>query len=639
MIRAILFLALAAVAVGYAFWVYLRVELPVRGARALAAARAAALVLVLLLLFDPRLPSAAPGGGTQRWVLLDASLSMSAADGTGATAWEAAVQRAEALEADGYRIVAFGDDRADGSVPADGPDRLASELAPALRLAAEAGVREVTVVSDLRFGDAVAVRSALEALPVELRFEPVGGRAPNAGIRTLDVSDVRLPDASPVADVEIFGGAEGDSVEVVVREEDREVARVVVAAPAAGRTATTTVELPPAQSSGRVRYTASLEGAEDAFPDDGEVGAYAVVGHEEGGLVLVSLRPDWEPRYLLPVLESVTGLSSSGFLHAGPDRWVTMGAASERGAPVDSSTVRTAAGAATLLVVHGLHADAPGWVAQALSAPGRHLVFVEDRASAAVVSLDVTGPQDGEWYASPDVPVSPIAGALNGIELQGLPPLRDVLTVDDDGVSAPLALQQSGAGAPTPALWLDDHEQGRRAIGLAAGYWRWAARPEGRTPYRQLWSGVVGWLLADQTVATAEPRPLQWVVPRGSDVAWGLAGSDSLRLVVEREGAAVLDTVVAGASGLTTPPLPPGLYHYATLDGTDTISSGRFDVAAATDEMLHPPLSVDALETVGETPAAAGLPGVPLRTLPWPYLIILALLCCEWIGRRRAGLR
>jgi hypothetical protein len=32
-------------------------------------------------------------------------------------------------------------------------------------------------------------------------------------------------------------------------------------------------------------------------------------------------------------------------------------------------------------------------------------------------------------------------------------------------------------------------------------------------------------------------------------------------------------------------------------------------------------------------------PGAPLRTEPWPYLLLIGLLCGEWIGRRRSGLR
>jgi hypothetical protein len=31
--------------------------------------------------------------------------------------------------------------------------------------------------------------------------------------------------------------------------------------------------------------------------------------------------------------------------------------------------------------------------------------------------------------------------------------------------------------------------------------------------------------------------------------------------------------------------------------------------------------------------------GRPLRTSAWPYLLLLAFLSLEWVGRRRAGLR
>ena len=31
--------------------------------------------------------------------------------------------------------------------------------------------------------------------------------------------------------------------------------------------------------------------------------------------------------------------------------------------------------------------------------------------------------------------------------------------------------------------------------------------------------------------------------------------------------------------------------------------------------------------------------GRPLRAFAWPYLLLLALLCAEWVFRRRSGLR
>ena len=78
--RWIIFALLAAGAVAYARWVYRRVDLPVPGTRRLWPLRAAALVLVLLLLFDPVVPWGGMGSSS-RWVLLDASLSMTAGGG------------------------------------------------------------------------------------------------------------------------------------------------------------------------------------------------------------------------------------------------------------------------------------------------------------------------------------------------------------------------------------------------------------------------------------------------------------------------------------------------------------------------------------------------------------------------------
>ena len=40
---------------------------------------------------------------------------------------------------------------------------------------------------------------------------------------------------------------------------------------------------------------------------------------------------------------------------------------------------------------------------------------------------------------------------------------------------------------------------------------------------------------------------------------------------------------------------------------------------------------------IGSGPAAGDAPG--LRTTAWPFVVIVLLLCAEWILRRRAGLR
>ena len=55
-------------------------------------------------------------------------------------------------------------------------------------------------------------------------------------------------------------------------------------------------------------------------------------------------------------------------------------------------------------------------------------------------------------------------------------------------------------------------------------------------------------------------------------------------------------------------------------------------------------MSAEASEPEGPIRAAGvsssgGPAGRPIRTSPWPYIFIITLLCAEWIGRRRSGLR
>ncbi|HUF76761.1 MAG TPA: hypothetical protein VMM35_10815, partial [Longimicrobiales bacterium] len=491
MIRWGLFLVLAAALVAYAFWVYLRVETSVPGARRLAATRAVALVMILALLFDLRLPGTAAGAAGERWALLDASLSMAAVSPEGGTAWEAASERAGELEDDGWRLVTFGaaagGDASEGSAE---PVEPASLLAPALRRAAEAGVRGVRVLSDLRLEDQVAVRAALATLPLEVTYERFGSAVVNAGVAELEVPDLVQPEGSVTAEVEVHATG-ADSVTVRVFEEDREVAEVTVEAPSPGLRARVPVELPTPGTSGRVRYSATVSVDGDGFASDDASVRYASVGHQEGALVLVSLRPDWEPRHLLPVLEEVTGLPGIGYLRAGPDVFVPMGRALDRGAPLDSASVRRAASDAALLVLHGLGADADAWARTLARRTGRAVLMPTDADGAELAGIPSGAPQSGEWYASADVPTSPVAGALSGVALQALPPLSNVLLPDDPArVRGALLVQLRGAGSPEAAIHLEDREEGRTAVVLATGLWRWAAREDGREAYRRVWSGV-----------------------------------------------------------------------------------------------------------------------------------------------------
>jgi len=106
----------------------------------------------------------------------------------------------------------------------------------------------------------------------------------------------------------------------------------------------------------------------------------------------------------------------------------------------------------------------------------------------------------------------------------------------------------------------------------------------------------------------------------------------------DSDSSTVFEGDIAGGGSATTGVLPPGTYAYHALSGDGVEHEGRFDVEARTLEMLPVPEVPEAAE--GEAVRQVrGTAGRPLRTLPWPYLLLLTSLCVEWIARRRVGLR
>ena len=641
MTRFLLFLLLAGALAGYAFWVYTRAELPVSSGRRLAAIRAVTLVLLLTLIFDPGLPWGDGNASRARWVLLDVSASMSAGDGQ---AWSRAQARARESAADGWTVVTFGD----GVSPADAdrarPDAGHTRLAPALLRAAEAGVGETRVISDLRFDDPVDATSVLSTTGLRVTFEGVGADVVNAGVGSFAVSDQGRRGDPVSAEVELFAEGVVDSLLLEIREEDRLVLSRVLSPPTAGRRGRVELDLPAPMGEGRQRYTASVRVPGDGYADDDLAVAYMMAGHDEGALVLVSLRPDWEARALLQVLGEATGLPARGYLRVGADRFAPMGPAVDRRPPVDSATVRRSAADAALLVVHGLDVRTDAWGRSLATRQGRILVWPLDASGGDLVGVRVGVAQGGEWYPATQVPASPLAGDLAGARLQDLPPLGSLLPLSSrEGVTAPLLVQLGGVGPGQPALVLKDAGRDRKAVVLATGFWRWSAREgEARDAYRRLWSGVAGWLLASDPRSVApEVRPDGWVTPRGDAVRWWIPSTlgDSVHLQVLAADSVVRDTVVASASTVTTGVLPPGRYTFRATSDSEAVGEGRFDVAARSDEMLPRP-------EAPEVPAGTVIPQLagqgdrrPLRTRAWPYLLLLVLLSLEWVGRRRAGLR
>ena len=657
------FAILVASAGGFAAWIYVRRELPIPGRRLLGTIRALILVLVLLLLWDPRLPGGLRGGGADgSWVLLDASASMSApaaADASvdaseGGTNWASALERAGELAEAGAQVLLFGE--TPRVVSFDSLDTLlptasASRLAPALAWAAEAGATDVTLLSDLRLDDPVEAELSIGRSPFRVRIERSGGPVRNVGVARFELPP-RAESGNPFSvGIALFSEETdpGDTIRVEVWEEERLVASVLVLAVEPGLLATATIRLPAPRATGWLRYRllASLPG--DRFEADDAKSAFTEVDPAEGGLVLLSLQPDWEPRFLLPVLSQITGLVSTGFLGLSGGRYLRLDSGSQVGPPVDEAEVREALSGADFVVLHGLGAGAPDWVRATLAEAPRAIVFPSNPAGALASGLEVRDHLDGEWYVMPDLPPSPLAASLSGADLTGLPPLTAILPRPTPGtVRTPIPLQRQGTGPAEAGLVLDENGGRRRAIVLASGFWRWAFR-EGsdREAYRRLWAGVAGWLLASAPRDGSTPvRPERRVWSSRELMEWrapGLIG-ETVGFTILVGDSVVLDTtvVVDGVGLMRTRALPVAEYSYRiTRPGEDgPIGTGRIESEGHSLELLRRPVDISPaeLDAAERAPSTLRL-GPPLRTHPAPYLLILVLLSVEWIGRRRGGLR
>ncbi len=377
-------------------------------------------------------------------------------------------------------------------------------------------------------------------------------------------------------------------------------------------------------------------------------------------MVVVSVRPGQEPRFLVPVLERALGVPVRGWLRVRDDRYIRLGTGPEAGARTGPDAVRRTADGAALVVLHGLHADAPTWALERLRRAPAVLVFPGDPVPAGL-PVELGPAADGDWYVDPAIPSSPVASLLAGLDASTAPPLTDVRAARlPPGFWTPLTVRRGRSGTPAPAVAVGRDGGRRVAVATGAGYWRWAfSGPTSRSAYERLWSAVGSWLV-DAAAAGADDgvRPVERVVARGRPVRWALpAGLDSATVRIRPEAAAgsasasgagpaaagddsvaVRVETVHGARAETRP-LPPGHYRYQAEAGGDVVGVGGFTVASRSPEFTRPPVALE-LES-GDDSAERAEPGSgrPLRALPGPWILLVLLLAAEWVLRRRWGLR
>jgi hypothetical protein len=660
----LLLAVLGAVGLGSAAFLYLRREPRVGERPVLLTLRLALLLLLLALVWNPSLPGEDPATGARRaaaaWTVVDPdpALLARAPDGTGH--WDLLLEQAALRAGAGDRLARVTGDRPDGvdlsTLQGSAPGELPTEPGSALLRLAELGADSLLLLSPLR-RPLGPLEEALSRLPVPVRVERVGGEVRNAAVAAFDLPLRGSPGETVEGSLLVAGegGSSGDSVTVEVRVAGAEAFRTVRPLPAAGAPIRipVTLVLPPDSGDVRVEARAELEG--DGFPADDLRVRVVRAGGPDGGIVLVSLRPDWEPRTLLPVLERATGLTGEGFLRVGADRFLPLVAPGEPLTARTLAEVVTRGRDAALLVLHGAEGSAPEPLAQLARGHPRVLHLPHGLEGARLAGTVTGNPLPGEWMVIPDPPPSPLSPYLAGRRLTGLPPLRGVLPPAEVPTGIPVLHLRGATGGTEalPGLLLREESAGRRAVALASDFWRWGVREgESREVYRNLWSGVAGWLLALERVAgEGRIRPERPVLERGRAQPWeapGLEGEEvsvAFRALEDDPEGPVLrrDVAVVDDGGrFTLPPLSPGRYRWEARAGEEAVEVGEVEVEAFLDALLRPPGDPEELRsrmgTAVEGPGRAP-GGRPLRSHPLPWLLLVGLLCGEWVLRRRAGLR
>ncbi len=655
-----LWIMLAAIAASaLAVWAYGYREEPVRGRSGPGLLRGLGTFFLLAGLWLPALrPPAFERRGAL--VLLDVSASMGLPSLPGGSSrFDSARALLAGLQSE--RILAFGDRPAflqDDALPT--PSAARSLLAPAIEAAGLAGFDSVVVVSDGGWDDPEAALELAERMGLGVREQRVASSAWRIGLHDASAPErvnagdtVRLSfeivtggvrDPAPER-ADVPGGADAprsDSVRVLLRGPDVEL-EVGVGVPDAGRSSRGEIRWPAAAVSPGVAsewrsYELSLAEGADPYGAADRLSLLVEVTSEAADAVLVSEAPDWEPSFLLPLLERMTSGGAHAYVRVGPDRYLRLGTEPIQ---VDEAAVRRAVLAARLLAVQGSSGDLPAWLSSALQRHPRKLVLSTGPGDVPGIAATPDTRLDGEWYPEQPATSAPTSALLSGLQLAELPPIRDVLLLGGSWEWASLMSRRDRRGEARPLAAAGRGGGARWALVVGSGYWRWAFRGgEARRVYEGLFGGIAGWLLegvqrraVDLAEVPTSVTPARWRVEPGiTDLAITVYDSAGRTVWARR-----WDEPEALVTG---PSLPAGP---ASFEAVGESPDGRLKierplvVRAGSAELEPKPWRREVALPASDR----GVEGEPPRRSRaiWPFALAIVLFGGEWIWRRRIGLR
>ncbi|MFN2399493.1 MAG: hypothetical protein ABR543_12765 [Gemmatimonadaceae bacterium] len=592
--------------------------------------RALSLSLIAALLLD------APAG-TRRArspiVALDASLSWLREGDT--AFWRTAVARARALSSD--TILLFGDSvrpPTGARVPSDLPEDRSTEVGSLVERSLGSG-RPLTLVTDGEIEDPWSLRS----LPAGTRIE-VPERAARLDVGVVAVDAPRAMVSGDTIELRATlraGALPAPSGTLTILAGSRVMAAVPADPLAARNERTETIRIASTLPQG-----VSVLSAAVSVPGDAERGndtvSIAVEVSRAAGAVLVSSSPDYDSRFLVPILRGAVALPTRAYFRVAPGMWRQEGSL----APVDEGEVKLAARQAPLVILHGDTAM--------LGRPR----LVTTGALALFPVRHTAGGDAGEWFPV-GAPPSPISASLSGIAWDSLPPLGE--GTDGPTVAAGGAWEGLVAARARQfdrrAVVIGSSGARRVVIISATGFWRWRFRGgSSADAYATLWGSIFDWLTAERPddrgaiPADALLRsgdPIRW---RRTVAAAGAAGKSAgsgdsvVTIVVRRRGDSAAQSDVsgdsvslrygAGGTAAESPPLVPGIYDVSVPGGSIVLAVN------ASRELLPRAGSVRSGVT-GGAPAVGDR--LRLRDKGWVYLTVVFALCAEWVLRRRMGLR
>jgi hypothetical protein len=335
---------------------------------------------------------------------------------------------------------------------------------------------------------------------------------------------------------------------------------------------------------------------------------------QAAGAVLVSTSPDFDARFVLPVLRGAVALPTRAYFRVAAGAWRQDGTL----APIAEAAVRAAVHDAPLAIIHG---DTN--------------YFGPPRTATTGSLALIAPPQDssGEWYVVA-APPSPIAASLAGIGWDSLPPIAVSTRPPSLGWNG-LTVARARQFDHRPAI--TGTTTGRRIVVVAAsGLWRWEFRGGASADaFAAVWGSIFDWLAAERP----DPRaaiPGEGMVRAGEMIRWRRGtGTDSIVSVVIRRRGTTRDSTIAlrfapGVATAESDPLAAGVYDVRVPGGNAVL------VVNASRELL-PRVPTVKSGAVGGAAAFGDQPH--LRDHGWAYLLLIGLLCAEWLLRRKSGLR